>query len=97
MKRGRPLPELVLSQSENDQLVEWTRRHKTSQALALRSRIVLACAHKAINIEVAHCFASPNRPWASSTPAWRKGGWTDCWMNRVRAPRARWAMLGWNG
>lgn len=53
MKRGRPLPELVLSQSENDQLVEWTRRHKTSQALALRSRIVLACAQKASNTEVA--------------------------------------------
>lgn len=54
MKRGRPLPELVLSESENNQLVEWTRRHKTSQALALRSRIVLACAQKESNTEVAH-------------------------------------------
>jgi transposase len=33
-------------------LVEWTRRHKTSQALALRSRIVLACAQGADNSEV---------------------------------------------
>ena len=54
MKRGRPLAELVLSVSENNQLVEWTRRHKTSQALALRSRIVLACAQKESNTEVAH-------------------------------------------
>ena len=44
MKRGRPVPELMLSTSENNQLVEWTRRHKTSQALALRARIVLACS-----------------------------------------------------
>ena len=53
MKRGRPLPELVLNVSENNQLVEWTRRHKTSQALALRARIILACAHKESNTEVA--------------------------------------------
>jgi transposase len=53
MKLGRPLPELVLSAAENNQLVEWTRRHKTSQALALRSRIILACAQNAPNGEVA--------------------------------------------
>jgi transposase len=53
MKLGRPLPELVLSVAENNQLVEWTRRHKTSQALALRARIILACAQDATNGEVA--------------------------------------------
>ena len=53
MKRGRPLPELVLSVSENNQLVEWTRRHKTSQALALRARIILACAQNKSNTDVA--------------------------------------------
>lgn len=53
MKLGRPLPELVLSETENNQLVEWTRRHKTSQALALRSRIILACAQNVPNAEVA--------------------------------------------
>ena len=53
MKRGRPLPELVLSVSENNQLVEWTRRHKTSQALALRARIILGCAQKKSNTDVA--------------------------------------------
>jgi len=55
MKRGRRLPELVLSAPENNQLVEWTRRHKTSQALALRSRIILACAQNLPNGEVARC------------------------------------------
>jgi len=53
MKRGRPLPELKLSAEENHRLVEWTRRHKTSQALALRSRIILACAQGTANGEVA--------------------------------------------
>src|SRR5688572_21766336 len=53
MKKGRPLPELVLSVAENNQLVEWTRRHKTSQALALRSRIILGCAQNQTNGEVA--------------------------------------------
>lgn len=53
MGRGRPLPELKLTAEENNRLVEWTRRHKTSQALAMRARIVLACAQGAQNIEAA--------------------------------------------
>ncbi|HEY0470171.1 MAG TPA: helix-turn-helix domain-containing protein, partial [Kribbella sp.] len=38
------VPPLVLSDGELDVLVGWSRRRKTSQALALRSRIVLRCA-----------------------------------------------------
>jgi transposase len=53
MSRGPQLAELKLTVQENNQLVEWTRRQKTSQALALRSRIVLACAQGADNSEVA--------------------------------------------
>lgn len=53
MRRGRQLAELKLTVQENHQLVEWTRRHKTSQALALRSRIILGCAQGADNSEVA--------------------------------------------
>jgi hypothetical protein len=53
MRRGRPLLELKLTAQENNRLFEWTRRHKTSQALALRARIVLACAQDARNGEVA--------------------------------------------
>jgi hypothetical protein len=36
--------ELVLTDQERDQLTRWARRAKTSQALALRAKIVLACA-----------------------------------------------------
>jgi transposase len=42
--RGRPKAELVLSESEREQLHAWSGRRKTAQALALRSRIVLGCA-----------------------------------------------------
>jgi hypothetical protein len=38
---------------ERDQLVRWERRRKFSQALALRSRIVLACAEGRVNAVVA--------------------------------------------
>lgn len=53
MKKGRQLQELKLTVRETNQLVEWTRRHKTSQALALRARIILACAQGENNSEVA--------------------------------------------
>ncbi len=41
---GRPKAVLTLSDAERDQLTHWSRRSKTSQALATRSKIVLQCA-----------------------------------------------------
>jgi transposase len=41
---GRPKAGLVLTDAERDQLTRWARQAKTSQALALRAKIVLACA-----------------------------------------------------
>jgi len=41
---ARPKAELVLSDTERETLVRWSRRAKSAQALALRCRIVLACA-----------------------------------------------------
>src|ERR1700674_3752971 len=41
---GRPKAQVKLSETEREQLEGWARRRKTAQALALRSRIVLACA-----------------------------------------------------
>ena len=60
MRRGPRLARLELTVQENNQLIEWTRRHKTSQALALRSRIILGCAQEASNREVAErCRVTP--------------------------------------
>ena len=52
-RAGRPKAELVLADAERDQLVRWSRRAKSSQALALRSKIVLACAEGGSNKQVA--------------------------------------------
>jgi len=43
-RRGRPTPGIVLCGNERKTLERWARRHTSSQALALRCRIVLACA-----------------------------------------------------
>jgi transposase len=52
-KTGRPKAELVLTDEERDTLTRWSRRAKSAQALALRCRIVLACAEGLSNVEVA--------------------------------------------
>ena len=53
MSRGRPIPPLALDGAERETLEQWTRRPKTAQALALRARIVLACADGHSNTRVA--------------------------------------------
>src|SRR5579864_832413 len=50
---GRPKAALVLSAEEQTVLSQWARRRKTAQALALRARIVLACAENESNQRVA--------------------------------------------
>jgi transposase len=52
-RTGRPKTELRLTDDEREQLERWARRAKSAQALALRSRIVLACADGLANKEVA--------------------------------------------
>ncbi len=52
--RPGPTPKgIELTVEEHGRLLEWTRRHKTSQALALRARIVLASQRDVSNIELA--------------------------------------------
>src|SRR5487761_244087 len=50
---GRPVAGLVLTGAERDQLTRWARRVRSAQALALRARIVLACADGAPGKQVA--------------------------------------------
>jgi transposase len=45
-RRGRPTVEIKLSADERKTLESWARRHSSSQALAMRCRIVLACADR---------------------------------------------------
>src|SRR5512135_431119 len=52
-RTGRPKAVLELSAGEREQLERWARRPSSAQALAQRSRIVLACAEGASNLAVA--------------------------------------------
>jgi len=45
-KRGRPPVEIILTGNERRQLESWVRRHSTAQNLAMRCKIVLACADR---------------------------------------------------
>lgn len=56
MRKGRPIAELKLTREQRQTLEEWTRRPKTAQALALRARIILACAKGQTNTDVAREF-----------------------------------------
>jgi len=53
MRTGRPIPKLFLSEQEQEMLQRWTRRAKTSQALAQRARIILECSEGRTNSQAA--------------------------------------------
>jgi transposase len=53
MATGRPLVRLPLGAEQREQLQAWSRRAKTAQALAMRSRIVLLAADGLSNTEIA--------------------------------------------
>jgi len=52
-RTGRPKAELILSADEREQLTRYARRATSAQALALRCKIVLACADGHDNKSVA--------------------------------------------
>jgi len=71
---------LVLSDDEREQLTRWARRAKSAQSLALRSRIVLACAEPADNKAVAvrlGCTAVTVGKWRARFVADRLDGLVD--------------------
>lgn len=65
---GRPTADLVLSEAERAELTRWARRATSSQALALRSKIVLACAGGADNKSVATALGCA----AATVGTWRR-------------------------
>jgi transposase len=77
---GRPKAELILTAEEREQLVRWSRRAKSSQALALRSKIVLACAEGVDNKAVAaqlRCNQVTVGKWRTRFVEHRLDGLTD--------------------
>lgn len=53
MATGRPKQVLPLTDEQREALERWSRRPTTAQALALRARIILACAHGGSNTSLA--------------------------------------------
>jgi transposase len=79
-RTGRPKPELTLTAGEREQLTRWARRAKSSQALALRSKIVLGCAGGADNKTVAQrlrCAPATVGKWRSRFVEHRLDGLVD--------------------
>jgi hypothetical protein len=68
---GRKMAELVLSEAERAELKLLSARRKTSQALALRTRIVRECA------------ARRGEPGSCRTPA--RCRWNGNWRRRFMA------------
>jgi transposase len=60
-RTGRPKAELTLSGDERETLQRWARRAKSSQALALRAKIVLTCAEGSSNKETAALLACADK------------------------------------
>jgi transposase len=75
--------EVVLSDVEREQLEAWTRRRKSAQALALRSRIVLAAAEGLKNTEIAERLGV-TRPMVTK---WRSRFATDRLDGLIDEPR----------
>ena len=44
MRTGRPIPPISVTEDQRSTLESWVRRPRTAQALALRAKIILACA-----------------------------------------------------
>ena len=88
MRRGIQLEPISLTAEERAQLTEWTRRHKTSQALALRARIVLACQQDRGHGEIAQQLRTTRQTvgkWRSRFARLRLDGLLD--EPRPGAPR----------
>ena len=68
MRAGRPVAVVTVTAEQRLELESWSRRPKTAQALAMRSRIVLLAAHGGSNKSIALKLSTT----AHTVGKWRK-------------------------
>jgi transposase len=79
-RTGRPKAGLTLTEAERGQLLGWSRRSKSAQSLALRSKIILRCADGLDNQTVAAqlgCSTATVGKWRRRFVEKRLDGLTD--------------------
>lgn len=82
-RRGRPTAVIELTDAERETLGRWSRRHASSQALALRSRIVLGCGEGRTDRDIAAELGTH----PTTVSKWRHRFATDRLDGLVDAPR----------
>jgi transposase len=88
-RTGRPKAELEVTDAEREQLLRWSRRAKSAQSLALRSKIVLRCAEGMDNVSVAAalgCSTATVGKWRQRFVTERLDGLVD--EDRPGGPRS---------
>jgi transposase len=68
MRRCRPRASVTVTAEQRKELESWSRRPKTAQALAMRSRIVLLAAFGSSNISIAQQLSTT----AQTAGKWRR-------------------------
>ncbi len=68
MRRGRPVAVVTVTAEQRLELESWSRRPKTAQALALRSRVILLAAEGRNNKEIAEKLSTT----AQTVGKWRR-------------------------
>ena len=89
--------EVVLTAEERETLERWARRPKSSQALALRCRIVLAAAEGRANKEIAAELGCNHNTVGKWRGRFARRGSTGLQTSRGRASRARSPTRTWSG
>src|SRR6516225_8110935 len=84
MPTGRPTKPLDLTPEEIEKLTTLARRRKTSQALAIRARIVLGCGDGTSNGVVARRLGITAATVCKCESGFGANGWRDCWMSPAR-------------
>src|SRR5512146_3048736 len=80
LRTGRPKAELMLTDEERSQLLRWARKASSSQALALRSKIVLKAADGVSNKQIAADLGTSHvtvGKWRKRFVEYRLGGLAD--------------------